>query len=60
MRARQWAKSFLIGIVCGGTSLGILLLGVLAYFKYKISREKDNKIAPKSMKKTKSSKLELK
>jgi hypothetical protein len=42
MRARQWAKSFLIGLVCGGTSLGILFLGVLAFFKYKIQREKQS------------------
>ena len=36
MRARQWAKSFLIGLVCGGASLGILVLGLLAFLKYKI------------------------
>lgn len=39
MRARQWAKSFLIGLVCGGASLGILLLGLLALLKYKIQNE---------------------
>jgi hypothetical protein len=38
MRARQWAKSFLIGLVCGGTSLGILLVAVLAFLKYDFQR----------------------
>ena len=60
MRARQWAKSFLIGLVCGGASLGIILLALLAFLKYKIQNDKHQNPQMKMGAKTKSQRINLK
>ena len=39
-RARNWAKSFLIGLVTGGTAIGVLVVAVLALIKLKLKTSK--------------------